>query len=53
VLVRRGQQVNRGDTVALVGSTGFSVAPHVHYEVHENSSPIDPLRYIFPDAIAD
>jgi hypothetical protein len=53
VVVRRGQQVNRGDTVALVGSTGFSVAPHVHYEVHENGSPIDPLRYIFPDAIAD
>jgi hypothetical protein len=53
VLVRRGQQVNRGDTVALVGSTGFSVAPHVHYEVHEHGSPIDPLRYIFPDAIAD
>jgi murein DD-endopeptidase MepM/ murein hydrolase activator NlpD len=53
VLVRRGQEVNRGDTVALVGSTGFSVAPHVHYEVHENGNPIDPLRYIFPDAIAD
>jgi biotin carboxyl carrier protein len=53
VVVRRGQQVNRGDTVALVGSTGFSVAPHVHYEVHENGNPIDPLRYIFPDAIAD
>jgi murein DD-endopeptidase MepM/ murein hydrolase activator NlpD len=45
--------VNRGDTVALVGSTGFSVAPHVHYEVHEKGNPIDPLRYIFPDAIAD
>ncbi|MFN2383147.1 MAG: M23 family metallopeptidase [Gemmatimonadota bacterium] len=53
VLVRAGQKVNRGDTVALVGSTGFSVAPHVHYEVHENGHPIDPLRYIFPDAIAD
>ena len=53
VLVRAGQQVNRGDTIALVGSTGFSVAPHVHYEVHENGKPIDPLRYIFPDAIAD
>ncbi|HYO45490.1 MAG TPA: M23 family metallopeptidase [Gemmatimonadota bacterium] len=53
VLVKAGQRVNRGDTVALVGSTGFSVAPHVHYEVHENGDPIDPLRYIFPDAIAD
>lgn len=53
VLVKAGQRVKRGDTIALVGSTGFSVAPHVHYEVHENGSPIDPLRYIFPDAIAD
>jgi hypothetical protein len=53
VLVRAGQEVDRGATIALVGSTGFSVAPHVHYEVHENGHPIDPLRYIFPDAIAD
>lgn len=53
VLVRVGQEVERGDTVALVGSTGFSIAPHVHYEVHENGKPIDPLKYIFPDAIAD
>ena len=53
VVVRTAQEVERGDTVALVGSTGFSVAPHVHYEVHENGRPIDPLRYIFPDAIAD
>lgn len=53
VLVRAGQQVERGDTVALVGSTGFSIAPHVHYEVHEGGKPVDPLRYIFPDAIAD
>jgi murein DD-endopeptidase MepM/ murein hydrolase activator NlpD len=53
LLVKAGQKVNRGDTIALVGSTGFSIAPHVHYEVHENGDPIDPLRYIFPDAIAD
>ena len=53
ILVKAGQQVQRGDTVALVGSTGFSVAPHVHYEVHENGAPVDPLKYIFPDAIAD
>jgi hypothetical protein len=53
VVVRAGQEVERGDTIALVGSTGFSIAPHVHYEVHEDGKPIDPLRYIFPDAIAD
>lgn len=53
VLVKAGQRVERGTPVALVGSTGFSVAPHVHYEVHEGGRPIDPLKYIFPDAIAD
>ncbi|MGH7589516.1 MAG: M23 family metallopeptidase [Gemmatimonadota bacterium] len=53
LLVKAGQQVERGDAVALVGSTGFSIAPHVHYEVHEKGRPVDPLKYIFPDAIAD
>lgn len=53
LLVQNGQRVTRGQTIALVGSTGFSIAPHVHYEVHENGRPIDPLKYIFPDAIAD
>jgi len=48
-----GQRVTRGQTIALVGSTGFSIAPHVHYEVHESGRPVDPLKYIFPDAIAD
>lgn len=53
ILVKRGQEIERGDSIALVGSTGFSVAPHVHYEVHEDGDPVDPLKYIFPDAIAD
>ncbi|CAN5135658.1 M23 family metallopeptidase [soil metagenome] len=53
VLVKSGELVERGDTIALVGSTGFSVAPHVHYEVHESGRPVDPLKYIFPDAITD
>ncbi|MGH7551001.1 MAG: M23 family metallopeptidase [Gemmatimonadota bacterium] len=53
ILVKAGQQMKRGDTIALIGSTGFSVAPHVHYEVHEKGTPVDPLKYIFPDAIAD
>ncbi|HUP01845.1 MAG TPA: M23 family metallopeptidase [Gemmatimonadota bacterium] len=53
VVVRSGEGVQRGDVIALVGSTGFSVAPHVHYEVHENGRPVNPLKYIFPDAIAD
>lgn len=53
ILVKAGQRVERGEPIALIGSTGFSLAPHVHYEVHEKGAPVDPLKYIFPDAIAD
>jgi len=45
-LVKKGQYVKRGETVALVGSTGRSTGPHLHYEVHLNKVPIDPMRYI-------
>jgi murein DD-endopeptidase MepM/ murein hydrolase activator NlpD len=44
ILVKPGQKVKRGDTIALVGSTGYAIAPHVHYEVHENGDPVDPLN---------
>ncbi len=53
ILVRVGQRVHRGDDVALVGSTGLSTGPHLHYEVHVNGKPVDPLRYVLPDAIVD
>lgn len=46
VLVRKGQKVRRGQVIGLVGSTGKSVAPHVHYEVYLNGNPVNPLRYI-------
>ena len=53
ILVRVGQRVHRGEDVALVGSTGLSTGPHLHYEVHVNGKPVDPLRYVLPDAIVD
>jgi len=46
VLVKRGQHVKRGETIALVGDTGRSTGPHLHYEVHLNRVAVNPLRYI-------
>ena len=45
-LVTEGQRVHRGDRVGLVGSTGRSTAPHLHYEVHVDGHPVNPLEYI-------
>lgn len=50
-----GQDVQRGDLIARVGSTGRSVGPHVHYEVLENGVQIDPEDFIIragPEAAA-
>lgn len=45
-LVKRNDKVKRGDTIALIGDTGRSTGPHVHYEVHLNGIPINPEKYI-------
>lgn len=49
VLVRAGEKVKRGQTIALVGSTGKSTGPHCHYEVWKNGTKIDPVNYFFND----
>ncbi|MGH7528612.1 MAG: M23 family metallopeptidase [Gemmatimonadales bacterium] len=51
VLVRTGQRVSRGQRIALVGNTGLATAPHLHYEVHVNGRPVNPLRYVLPDHV--
>lgn len=44
-LVGRGAAVNTGQKIGLMGNTGNSTGPHVHYEVRRNGSPIDPDAY--------
>ncbi len=45
-LVRKGSYVRRGEKIALIGSTGRSTGPHVHFEVRKNERPADPLGYL-------
>lgn len=49
ILVFKGQKVKRGEIVGRVGSTGLSVAPHLHYEVRKNNVPIDPINFFYAD----
>jgi murein DD-endopeptidase MepM/ murein hydrolase activator NlpD len=49
IVVRLGQHVKRGDIIALVGSTGLSTGPHVHYEIHVNGKVVDPLTFVLPE----
>jgi murein DD-endopeptidase MepM/ murein hydrolase activator NlpD len=51
ILVKRGDRVSRGQRIALVGNSGLATGPHLHYEVHVNGRPVDPLKYVLPDGV--
>lgn len=48
VLVKEGQNVKQGQVLGLVGTTGASTGPHIHYEVRVNGKPQNPLDYVKP-----
>ena len=49
ILVRRGQHVNQGQTIGLVGSTGLATGPHVCYRFWKNGVQVDALRLKLPN----
>lgn len=51
--VKKGQRVKRGQVIGLVGNTGKSTAPHLHYEVRKNNVQVDPIYFFFNDLTPD
>jgi murein DD-endopeptidase MepM/ murein hydrolase activator NlpD len=49
LLVKQGDMVSKGQQVALMGSTGHSTGPHLHFEVLKNGAQVDPLHFIGED----
>ena len=52
-MVKKGDKISRGQVIGLVGSTGKSTAPHLHYEVENNGVKINPIHFFHSDINSD
>lgn len=46
LLMKKGQRVKKGDTIARVGMSGLATAPHVHFEIRKGGTPLDPMKLL-------
>ncbi len=51
--VKKGEKIVRGQIIGLVGSTGKSTAPHLHYEIEKNGKKVDPIHFFHSDIAAE
>ena len=52
-VIRQGQHVRRGDTIAFSGNTGVSTGPHLHYEVRKDNMVVNPTAFFSDDTTPD
>lgn len=53
IFVEEGQQVEKGQQIGVTGSTGYSTGVHLHFQVEENGTAVDPLTYLINQKIED
>ncbi|MBL7877369.1 MAG: M23 family metallopeptidase [Cyclobacteriaceae bacterium] len=53
IVVRQGQTVKKGQSIGIVGSSGGSIAPHLHYEVIRNGINLNPINFFMEGIASD